>query len=290
MKKTLYVVIICLMSNLAFGQKISYFDRTFHYKNDDSKRDNRRVYIVKDSIIEIKDYRKTDLFRVGIFYGFSDLDNLDEYIYFLSIKDVDRNPELITDNRGGAIRKYFNNLIIEQLWIEEKVLFSQVWSNGKEILYKGTGKFENKSSLYEETGVSVIKDSVQVEGYIVRERKRDTIYSILDTRAYPKLNIEQFYNQLAKTIDYGKLSKKLEIKKDKIWLQFVVDKDGQLTDFFALNNKGFKFSKKDIKKMESMPKWEPATFNGKAVKTRIFFPLTFQPDLIKHYLTLNTDR
>ncbi len=286
MKKTLFAVTICLISNLTFGQKTAYFDRTFHDKNNDSKRNNRRVYMVKDSIIEIKDYKKTKLYRVGAFYGFSDLDNLDEYIYFLSNRDVDRSPKLITDNREGVIKYWFNNLEIEQLWIEEKVLYRQVWCDGKEMLNKGTGKFENKSSWYKETGVTVIKDSVQVEGYIVRERKKDTIYSLLDTKAYPKEGVEQFYNQLAETIDYGKLSKKLEIEKDKIWLRFVVDKNGQLTDFFALNNKGFKFSKKNIKKLESMPKWKPATFNGKNVKMRFFIPFTFQPDLIKHYFNL----
>jgi hypothetical protein len=284
--KKITVIIIFLICNQIFGQKIAYFDRTFHFKNNNSKSNNRREYTVKDSTIEIKDYKKTKLFRVGIFYGFSNLDNLDEYIYFLSNDNVDRNPKLITENRAGVVKYWFNNLIIEQLWVEENVFYRQVWSDGKEMLINGTGKYENKSPIYKDIGVGIIKDSVIVEEYIVREQKKDTIYSKIDTQAYPIKGIEHFYNQIAKTIDCEKLSRIIEIEKTKIWINFVVDKEGQLTDFFVYNEKKFKFSKKDLKKLESISKWQPATFNGKTVKTRFSIPLIFQPDLIKKYFNV----
>lgn len=286
MRKLILVFLFCFTAVFVFAQQTAYFDRTFHNKNNDSKRNNRRVYTVNDSLIQIKDYRKTDLFRVGYFYGFSDFENLDEYIYFMSNNDVDRSPKLITDSRAAVVKKWFRNIAIEQLWIEEEILYRQVWIDEQEMLVNGTGKFENCSSNLPEIGVTVIKDSLQVEGYIVRKQKRDTIYSMIDTNAYPKQGILKFYQELSETIDMDNISKKIEMEKDRIFISFIVDKNGQLTDFYILNDKGFKFSNKELKKLKSMPSWVPATFNGRYVKTRFFFTLTYQPDRIKHYFNV----
>ena len=177
-------------------------------------------------------------------------------------------------------------MTIEQLWIEEEVLYGQVWSDGQEMLIKGTGKFENCSPGSTEIGVTVIKDSLRVEGYIVRKQKRDTIYSKTDKNAYPKQGVVKFYEELSKTIDMDNISKKLDMEKERIFLSFIVDKNGQLTDFYILNEKGFRLSSKEIKKLKSMTRWVPATFNGKHVKTRFFFTLTYQPDKIKHYFNV----
>lgn len=269
--------ILLLLTSVLFGQDSVFFDRSFHHRTDDNKSENRREYLIKDSVIETKDYNKNGLFRIGTFYGFTDIENLDEFIWYNSNYQYDRSKKLITNNRKGNI-KYLTKdgeTTLEQLYIEDKVKYIQLWSKGKPYLTNGTGKFERISVKEKEKFVRTFKDSVEVASYFLRELQNDTIFSITDTKAYPKKGLKHFYQDLADNINYPKFSHLLGIDK-KITIQFVVDENGKLTDFIPLNNKSLNFEKKAIKKLEKMPKWIPATINGKNVKTRFVIPLTFE--------------
>ncbi len=239
--------------------------------------ENKREYSITDSVIKIKDYRKNKLWRSGEFYGFTSLKNLDEFIWFNTNKQYERHPKLKTENRKGVVKYYTKEgeISSEELFIDDKVKFIQLWNNGQAYLTNGSGKFVCDSDLRNEKLVRVFKDSMEVEGYIVRELKNDTIYHQTDTKAYPKTGLKPFYNDLAKNINYPKLSNFLGIDK-KITIQFVVDEAGNLTDFIPLNNESLNFEKNAIKKLERMPKWIPATINGRNVKTRFRIPITFK--------------
>lgn len=270
-------LLFLIVTSFTFAQKTALFDRSFHKKTDDTKSTNKREYLVKDSIIEIKDYNKGGLFRIGTFYGFTDIENLNEYIWYNSNYQYDRSPKLITKNRKGEV-KYLNkegNVTLEQLYTDGEVKFIQLWSKGEPKLTDGTGKLERHLKKRKENFTRVFKDSLEVESYYVRELKNDTIFHKTDTQAYPKKGLSHFYQELADTIDYPAFSQFLGINK-KITIEFVVDEHGSLTDFSPKNNKSLNFEKKAINRLERMPKWTPATINGKNVKTRFTIPLTFK--------------
>lgn len=275
--KTIHTFILLLLTILCYGQESAHFDRSFHHRTEDSKSKNKREYIVKDSIIEIKDYNKNGLFRTGKFYGFTDLKNLDEFIWFNSNRQYDKSPNLITENRKGIV-KYYNKEekpTSEQLFIENETKQIQLWNNDKSYLTNGTGKYQCNSDKKNEKLVRIFKDSIETDGYTVRELKNDTIFYKTDTKAYPKNGLKPFYQELAKNIQYPGLAKLIGIDK-KITLEFIVDENGKLTDFEPLNNRSLSFEKKAFKKLEKMPKWIPATLNGKNVKTRFRIPITFK--------------
>ncbi|ULC58798.1 energy transducer TonB [Flaviramulus sp. BrNp1-15] len=275
--KIKHTLIFLALTTLSYGQETANFDRSFHYRTDDSKSENKREYIVTDSLIEIKDYNKNGLFRTGKFYGFNDLKNLDEFIWFNSNRQYDKSPNLIIKDRKGTV-KYFNKegeSTSKQLFIEDKTKHIQLWNNNKPYLTNGTGKYQCNSDKKNEKLVRIFKDSIEIDGYIIRELKKDTIYYKTDTKAYPKNGLKPFYRELAKNIQYPGFAKLLGIDK-RITVEFVVDENGKLTDFEPLNNRSLSFEKKAIKKLEKMPKWIPATLNGKNVKTRFRIPLTFK--------------
>ncbi len=275
--KIRHAFILLILTTLSYGQESALFDRSFHHRTDDLKSKNKREYIVKDSVIEIKDYNKNGLFKTGKFYGFTDLKNLDEFIWFNSNRQYDKSPNLKIKDRRGTV-KYFNKegkLTSEQLFIEDKTKYIQLWNNNKSYLTNGTGKYQCNSDKKNERLVRIFKDSIETNGYIVRELKKDTIYYKTDTKAYPKTGLKSFYRDLAKNIQYPGFAKLLGIDK-KITIEFVVDENGKLTNFEPLNNRSLNFEKKAIKKLERMPKWIPATLNGKNVKTRFRIPLTFK--------------
>jgi len=58
-------------------------------------------------------------------------------------------------------------------------------------------------------------------------------------------------------------------------LRFIVNKDGSLSDFTALNDPGNGMAKKVVEMIKDSPKWEPALQNGKPVNAYHTQPITF---------------
>lgn len=279
MKNNILIFILLLVAtiNKSYSQETVHFDRVFHYRTDDPKSTNKREYITTDSIIEIKDYNKHGLFRTGKFYGFTNLYNLEEFIYFNTTNQYDRNPKLKTENREGTVT-YYNkdgHKMSEQFLVGEQTKQIQLWNNQKPFLTNGSGTFKCDSEKKNEKIVRIYKDSLEIEGFIVRESRNDTIYIKKDTKAYPKSGLQSFYQQIAKNFKYPSFAQLLGIDK-KITISFVVDENGKLTDFEPLNSTSLNFEKKAIRRLEKLPKWNPATRNGKGVKTKFQIPLTFK--------------
>ena len=76
------VFILILFTSISLAQETIYFDRAFHKRTFDPDSENKRIYFVIDSLIEVKDYKSDRLYRTGKFYGFKNLKNLDEFIWY----------------------------------------------------------------------------------------------------------------------------------------------------------------------------------------------------------------
>lgn len=61
-----------------------------------------------------------------------------------------------------------------------------------------------------------------------------------------------------------------------IWLHFIVDKEGNLSDFTALTNFGYGMEKECLRLMKLSPNWVPAMQNGHPVKAYKKQAITFQ--------------
>jgi protein TonB len=60
---------------------------------------------------------------------------------------------------------------------------------------------------------------------------------------------------------------------DKIFVSFIVERDGSLTDIKVLRDLGFGTGKEAIRVLKKMPKWIPGKINGKAVRVNYFTPI-----------------
>lgn len=67
-----------------------------------------------------------------------------------------------------------------------------------------------------------------------------------------------------------------DFKGGKIFISFVVEKDGQLTDIKVLRDPGFGTKEAAIKLLKSCPKWTPGEQNGKKVRVLYSLPITLQ--------------
>ena len=60
-----------------------------------------------------------------------------------------------------------------------------------------------------------------------------------------------------------------------VWIQFVVDKNGNVSDLKPLTNLGYGMEAEIVRVLKKSPKWIPANQNGSAVRAYRKQPVTF---------------
>ena len=60
-----------------------------------------------------------------------------------------------------------------------------------------------------------------------------------------------------------------------VWVQFIVDKQGAISDVRALTNHGYGMEAEAVKVIQRGPNWNPAQQNGRYVKAFRKQPITF---------------
>ncbi len=64
--------------------------------------------------------------------------------------------------------------------------------------------------------------------------------------------------------------------KGKVWVRFIIDQDGNVTNIKALGPKGGKILNDEaIRVVSNLPKFEPAYKNGKQISVKYGFPINF---------------
>jgi protein TonB len=84
--------------------------------------------------------------------------------------------------------------------------------------------------------------------------------------------IEKFYKFVAKNYQ----TPEEEGLKGKVFVSFVVEKDGSLTDIKVIRDIGFGTGKEAIRVLKSCPKWTPGEQNGKKVRVLYSLPINIQ--------------
>jgi protein TonB len=65
----------------------------------------------------------------------------------------------------------------------------------------------------------------------------------------------------------------------KVYVQYLVDKDGTITNTRALTSLGHGMETEIIRTLKKSGAWEPATINGRPVKAYRKPPVTFEPPM-----------
>lgn len=65
-----------------------------------------------------------------------------------------------------------------------------------------------------------------------------------------------------------------DVKTLKVYMSFVVEKDGHLTDVKTVRDPGFDIGKEIEKAIRQSPKWKPGIQNGKPIRTHYNLPVT----------------
>lgn len=86
--------------------------------------------------------------------------------------------------------------------------------------------------------------------------------------------MEALYKYLASNIHYPALAKENNIT-GKVYVTFVVEKDGSIANPRILRDIGGGCGQEAIRVVKSMPKWKPGKQRGKAVRVQFNLPVSF---------------
>jgi protein TonB len=111
----------------------------------------------------------------------------------------------------------------------------------------------------------------------LEDEKADKIFMIVEQQAEPVGGVEAFYDYVASQLkdNYPYRAANMNIE-GVVFIQFVVEKDGSLTDVIAVKGIGAGCDELAITVIENAPKWKPGKQRGVAVRTRRIVPIRFK--------------
>ena len=103
------------------------------------------------------------------------------------------------------------------------------------------------------------------------------IYKFVELSTPPTYpgGMANFYKLISNNIKYPDAAKKNNIE-GTVFVSFVVEKDGSLTDIQALKKLGHGTDEEAIRVMELSEKWTPGKVDGKAVRVQYSLPVKFK--------------
>ena len=107
------------------------------------------------------------------------------------------------------------------------------------------------------------------------QRTVDKVYEVVETNAGFPGGDQDCYGWLAKHIKYPPKAQENNIQ-GRVFVQFVVDKDGSIMDVKAVRSPHPWLSREAVRVVSEMPKWKPAMRGGKPVRSRFNLPIMFK--------------
>lgn len=107
------------------------------------------------------------------------------------------------------------------------------------------------------------------------EEVAEEIYQIVQEMPSPVGGLEAFYAYLNKNLKYPPQAARMSIQ-GRVFLNFVVERDGSITDIVVTKGIGAGCDEESIRVMSNAPNWNPGKQRGVPVRVRYSFPFVFQ--------------
>ncbi|UTW68145.1 energy transducer TonB [bacterium SCSIO 12643] len=104
--------------------------------------------------------------------------------------------------------------------------------------------------------------------------KEDIPINIAEVMPEFKGGERAMYEYLGKNVKYPKFALENGLEA-KLYVQFIVNKDGSISDVKVLNPEGYGFDKEAIRVVSAMPGWKPGKQAGRKVRVYYVLPINF---------------
>jgi protein TonB len=108
----------------------------------------------------------------------------------------------------------------------------------------------------------------------VTEEDPNKIFTAVEQEPTPNGGMGAFYKYLGNTIRYPAVAKENNVQ-GKVFMQFVVEKDGSLTDVKVIRGIGSGCDEEAIRVLKNAPRWKPGIQNGRPVRVQYNVPISF---------------
>lgn len=135
-----------------------------------------------------------------------------------------------------------------------------------------TGYWESGELYFEEE----YEQGALVRGVSYDKDGNSYNYTSLERAAEPKKGgYQRFYEQIAKIMRYPNEARRTGTQ-GKVYVEFVVNKEGELTEVKSIKGIGAGCDKEAVRSVSKTRPWTPAVQRGQRVKQRIVLPITFK--------------
>ena len=124
----------------------------------------------------------------------------------------------------------------------------------------------------EETIVEEVEFTVEIEE---EEEVVEEIFEIVEDPAQPIGGFPEFYAFIGKNMKYPRRAVEVGVS-GKVYVRFVVDKDGSITQTEIVRGIGFGCDDEALRVLADAPKWKPGKQRGRPVKQRMIIPIMFK--------------
>ncbi|SER47326.1 M56 family metallopeptidase [Flavobacterium frigoris] len=185
-----------------------------------------------------------------------------------------------TKNQLTGVEKYFENTIFKIRDEKGKIVaekrFSELSNQEKKnvppppppVAKQATS--EQSANLKEAEGPKW----VELSAY---DKEDNKAYKVADTETQPTFpgGMNEFYKFVAANFKVSKEATANKIK-GKVYVTFMVEKDGSLSEFTILRDMGYGTGEETIRVLKLSPNWTPGTVDGEVARVMYSLPITIQ--------------
>ncbi len=124
------------------------------------------------------------------------------------------------------------------------------------------------------TEETVIEEVIYTE-HEVQEEVAEEIFQFVEQQPEPPGGLKAFYKFIGDNLTYPPQARRAQVQ-GKVYIQFVINKDGSIGDIEILKGLGFGCDQEAIRVLEMSPKWNPGKQRGQPVRVRMSLPIVFQ--------------
>lgn len=182
-------------------------------------------------------------------------------------------PNLIYDGTVFTFGPGGNPISVQEC-MKGECIYLEYYHESKQMLVNGNATWSYVASTGNEQGVE-FRDGKIKKSFSVDAARKDTVYIIAEVQAQYSGGMEAFYRRMNKILVYP-LGAQINGKEGKVFVEFIVDKDGRVIDAKAIRGVSRAIDKEAVTKVPQAGLWEPAKVNGRPVKQRLVLPITFR--------------
>ena len=285
--------------------KIIYLDSTW---TETTGEDYKYIRIVKDYYVPKKSYLIKDYYKsksIQMIGTSLDKDIIKEDGQFIYYYENGEKKLLVTYSKGKRSGKAFNwyengNLNSELEYFEDQDgkeyhKINNYWNLEKEQkVTDGNGDYENRNEIYEEHGkikngfhdgtwegkyfknnftfIENYENGKLISGVSTDDQNIKHNYTIVNESPEPYKGIKSFYNYIGRSFQIPIEDRNKTF--GKIYLTFIVDKDGNLVEPKIIKGLTDGINKNAISVIMRAKKWKPGVLRGIPVRTQYSLPIT----------------